>query len=55
MFNLSETLNATVTALDSNKTIEIEKLADLVEAQISNVLGGGYSQYSCCHLKNVQQ
>ncbi|HEV2739032.1 MAG TPA: hypothetical protein VGU66_10675 [Candidatus Elarobacter sp.] len=55
MFNLSETLNSTVNALDSSKAVEIEKLADLVESQISNVLGGGYSQYSCCHLKDVQQ
>jgi hypothetical protein len=50
--SLSEILNST--ALDSSKAVEIEKLADLVEAQIDNVLGGGYSQYAAYHAKDAQ-
>jgi hypothetical protein len=53
MSNLSETLKAT--AVDSSKAIEIDRLADLVEAQIDNILGGGYSQYSAYHGKDANQ
>ncbi len=53
MFNLSETLKAA--GADSAKSIEIDRLADLVEAQIDNVLGGGYSQYSAYHGKDANQ
>jgi hypothetical protein len=54
MSNLTETLK-TVNAVDTSKTIEIAKLADLVESQIDNILGGGYSQYAAYHGKNVAQ
>ncbi len=54
MSNLTETLK-TVNAVDTSKAIEIEKLADLVESQIDNILGGGYSQYAAYHAKDVQQ
>jgi hypothetical protein len=53
MSNLTETLK-TVNA-DTSKAIDIEKLADLVESQIDNILGGGYSQYAAYHAKDVQQ
>lgn len=51
MANLRETLN--VSGTDADKTVEIDRLADLVEAQIGNVLGGGYSQYGGYHGKSV--
>ncbi len=53
MSNLTETLK-TVDA-DTSKAIEIEKLADLVESQIDNILGGGYSQYAAYHAKDIAQ
>jgi hypothetical protein len=52
MSNLSEALKTTNT-VDSSKAVEVEKLADLVESQISNILGGGYSQYAAVHGKDV--
>ncbi len=54
MSNLSEALKTTNT-VDSSKAVEVEKLADLVESQISNILGGGYSQYAAMHAKDVAQ
>lgn len=53
MMNLQDTLNATLTDHDGATTIEIDRLSSLVEAQIGNVLGGGYSQYSAVHGKSV--
>lgn len=38
---------------DAAKTVELEKLSELVEAQIDDVLGGGYSQYSAAHGKSA--
>lgn len=52
MSNLSETLKTTG---DNVKAIEIEKLAELVESQIDNILGGGYSQYAAYHAKDGSQ
>jgi hypothetical protein len=43
--------------LDASKEIEaglqIDQLAELVESQISNVIGGGYSQYGGWHNKDA--
>lgn len=39
---------------DFNAKIEIDRLAELVESQISNVIGGGYSQYEAKHKEDVQ-
>jgi hypothetical protein len=35
------------------QSIDIDALTDLIESQLGNVVGGGYSQYSCCHYKTV--
>lgn len=48
MSNLRESLNDNVDAL------EVDRLASIVEGQIGNVLGGGYSQYSAVHGKDAQ-
>jgi hypothetical protein len=34
---------------DEAKNVELDRLAKLVEAQIGNVLGGGYSEYGAYH------
>jgi hypothetical protein len=52
--NLSEILRFTTDAVDSTRAVEIEKLADLVESQIGNILGGGYSQYCSFHCKQIE-
>jgi hypothetical protein len=51
MTNLKDIL--TTNTVDCGKTIEIDKLAELVESQIDNVLGGGYSQYAAVHSKDA--
>ncbi len=42
--------------LEATKEVEagphIDRLAELVESQISNVIGGGYSQYGGWHNKD---
>lgn len=50
MSNFRETLS-----LSDDKAVEIDRLASLVESQIGNVLGGGYSQYGGYHGKDAQQ
>jgi hypothetical protein len=39
---------------DFNAKVEIDRLAELVESQISNVIGGGYSQYEAKHKEDAQ-
>jgi hypothetical protein len=34
--------------------IDLDRLADLVESQLGNVVGGGYSQYAGWHKKDAQ-
>jgi len=55
MIKLNETLNSALTTADTGKAVEIDKLAELVESQIDNVLGGGYSQYAAYHAKDANQ
>jgi hypothetical protein len=33
--------------------VNLDRLVELVESQISNVIGGGYSQYYCAHEKDA--
>jgi hypothetical protein len=33
--------------------IDTRVLSELVEAQLDEVAGGGYSQYACCHSKDA--
>lgn len=52
-------LSALLSAADvAHKEIEagknIDALAVLIESQISNVIGGGYSQYCAWHCKDMQ-
>ena len=40
--------------LESNvQPINMDTLTGLIESQLENVVGGGYSQYYCCHYKTV--
>ena len=34
--------------------VNLDILTDLVESQLGNVVGGGYSQYAAHHLKDAQ-
>lgn len=34
--------------------VNLDKLTDLVEQQLGNVVGGGYSQYAAVHAKDAQ-
>lgn len=52
MSDLRNALNI-VNEMDGAAPVEIEKLASLVESQIDNVLGGGYSQWSAAHGKSA--
>lgn len=36
-----------------NLSLDIDRLAELVESQITNVIGGGYSQYAAYHNKDA--
>jgi hypothetical protein len=50
---MSDLRNLVNTAGDADKTNDLESLTALVEAQIGDVLGGGYSQYSAVHGKDA--
>lgn len=52
MSDLREMLN-TVGEADKAKSVDLVTLTALVEAQIDDVLGGGYSQYGGYHGKSV--
>lgn len=48
MSKLENALNTNAAAVD------LDKLTDLVELQLGNVVGGGYSQYAVHHKKDAQ-
>lgn len=52
MSDLRNSLNIAAET-DAATPVDIEKLSTLVEAQIDNVLGGGYSQYAAYHAKSA--
>ena len=41
--------------ISADKKVEVERLAELVEDQVNNVLGGGYSQYAAKHAKDPKE
>lgn len=52
MADLSAILKAAGKETDTG--LHIDALAALVESQVSNVIGGGYSQYYVWHNKDAQ-
>lgn len=48
MSKLENALNAKA------EPVNLDKLTDLVELQLGNIVGGGYSQYAVHHKKDAQ-
>lgn len=50
MSKLQNELNSTEVS-----KVDLDALTDLVESQLGNVVGGGYSQYGGWHAKDAQK
>lgn len=48
MSKLQNELQNVVSTADMAE-VDLDVLADLVESELSNVVGGGFRQWSCCH------
>jgi len=46
-------LRKLLSTASDDESVELDKLTALVESQIDDVLGGGYSQYGGYHGKSV--
>ena len=55
MSNFLQAIDSASKIVSAEKKVEVERLAELVEDQVSNVLGGGYSQYSAKHYKEPKE
>lgn len=54
MSDFKKAIEAAAEVVNAEKKVEVERLAELVEAQVGNILGGGYSQYAVHHAKDKQ-
>lgn len=55
MSEFAKAIESASKIVDAGKKIEVERLAELVESQVSNVLGGGYSRYEAKHAKDKEE
>ncbi len=53
MSNLNKEIKDSKEEKDVN-AVDIESLSDIVEAELDNVAGGGYSQIGATHSKNAK-
>ena len=53
MSNLNKEIDASKEENKEVTAVDIESLSDIVEAELDNVAGGGYSQIGATHAKNA--
>jgi hypothetical protein len=52
MSNLNKEIDSSKEENKEVASVDIESLSDIVEAELDNVAGGGYSQIGATHSKN---
>ncbi|WP_426106435.1 hypothetical protein [Massilia sp. TSP1-1-2] len=53
MSNLNKEIDSSKESNQEVTAVDIESLSDIVEAELDNVAGGGYSQIGATHSKNA--
>lgn len=54
MSDFKKAIEAAAEIVSAEKKVQVERLAELVESQVGNILGGGYSQYAAVHAKDKE-